>query len=54
MNVKNNISVVYKTPTRLVLRIFRFMKFGTGTRYYLLISDYGFLPNNIITKQLFS
>ncbi|MFS7888444.1 hypothetical protein Hanom_Chr00s000001g01595131 [Helianthus anomalus] len=36
------------------LRIFRFRKFGTGTNYYLLISDYEFLPNNIITIQLFS
>ncbi|MFS7977499.1 hypothetical protein Hanom_Chr10g00904701 [Helianthus anomalus] len=40
--------------TELVLRIFRFRKFGTGTHYYLLLSDYGFLPKNIITIQLFS
>ncbi|MFS8012065.1 hypothetical protein Hanom_Chr14g01316401 [Helianthus anomalus] len=35
------------------MRIFRFRKFGTATQYYLLISDHGFHPNNIITIQLF-
>ncbi|MFS7995371.1 hypothetical protein Hanom_Chr12g01117141 [Helianthus anomalus] len=39
--------------TELVLRIFRFREFGSGTQYYLLITNYGFLPNNIITIQLF-
>ncbi|MFS8016819.1 hypothetical protein Hanom_Chr15g01373021 [Helianthus anomalus] len=57
MNVKTGSERVPGTPdvsTELVLRIFRFRIFGTGTHYYLLISDYGFLPNNIITIQLFS
>ncbi|MFS7963855.1 hypothetical protein Hanom_Chr08g00743201 [Helianthus anomalus] len=39
--------------TELVLRIFRFMKFSTGTEYYLFINDHGFHLNNIITIQLF-
>ncbi|MFS7940268.1 hypothetical protein Hanom_Chr05g00462471 [Helianthus anomalus] len=39
--------------TELVLRILRFGKFGTGTQYYLLISDHGFHTNNIINIQLF-
>ncbi|MFS7966184.1 hypothetical protein Hanom_Chr09g00770861 [Helianthus anomalus] len=57
MNVKTGSEPVPGTPnisTEPVLRIFRFRKFGTGTHYYLLISDYGFLPNNIITIQLFN
>ncbi|MFS7943971.1 hypothetical protein Hanom_Chr06g00506531 [Helianthus anomalus] len=41
-----------KVSTELVHRIFRFRKFGTGTQYYLLISDHGFHPKNIITIQL--
>ncbi|MFS7899277.1 hypothetical protein Hanom_Chr00s050549g01779731 [Helianthus anomalus] len=57
MNVKTGSEPVPGTPnvgTELVLRIFRFRKFGTGTHYYLLISDYGFLSNNIIIIQIFS
>ncbi|MFS7970631.1 hypothetical protein Hanom_Chr09g00823171 [Helianthus anomalus] len=57
MNVKTGSELVPGTTnvsTELVLRIFRFRKFGTGTHYYLSISDYGFLSNNIITIQLFS
>ncbi|MFS7988110.1 hypothetical protein Hanom_Chr11g01030691 [Helianthus anomalus] len=57
MKVKTGIEPVPVTPnvsTELVLRIFRFRKFGTGTHYYLLISDHVFLLNNIITIQLFS
>ncbi|MFS7914267.1 hypothetical protein Hanom_Chr02g00151381 [Helianthus anomalus] len=57
MNVKTGSEPVPRTPnvsTDLVLWIFRFKKFGTGTHYYFLISDYGFLSNNIITIQLFS
>ncbi|MFS7925254.1 hypothetical protein Hanom_Chr04g00282481 [Helianthus anomalus] len=56
MKVKTGSESVLGTPnvsSEVVLRIFRFRKFGTGTHYYLLISDYGFLPN-IITIQLFS
>ncbi|MFS7936723.1 hypothetical protein Hanom_Chr05g00419141 [Helianthus anomalus] len=56
MKVKTGSEPVPGTPnvsTKLVLRIFRFRKFGTGTHYYLLISDYEFLSNNIITIKLF-
>ncbi|MFS7904699.1 hypothetical protein Hanom_Chr01g00039151 [Helianthus anomalus] len=56
MNVKTGRESVLGTPnvsTELVLRIFWFRKFGAGTHYYLLISDYGLLLNNIITIQLF-
>ncbi|MFS7946297.1 hypothetical protein Hanom_Chr06g00534341 [Helianthus anomalus] len=56
MNVKTGSELLPGTPnvsTEVVLRIFRFRKFGSGTHYYLLISDYGFLTNNIITIQLF-
>ncbi|KAF5811064.1 hypothetical protein HanXRQr2_Chr04g0177121 [Helianthus annuus] len=42
-----------KVGTELLLRILRFGKFGTGTQYYLLISDHGFHTNNIINIQLF-
>ncbi|MFS7949149.1 hypothetical protein Hanom_Chr06g00568161 [Helianthus anomalus] len=48
MKVKTGSEPVPGTPnvsTELVLRIFWFSKFGTSTHYYLLISDYGFLPN---------
>ncbi|MFS7901990.1 hypothetical protein Hanom_Chr01g00006061 [Helianthus anomalus] len=57
MNVKTGSEPVPGTPNvsiDLVPRIFWLRKFGTGTHYYLLISDYGFLPNNIIIIQLFS
>ncbi|MFS8002456.1 hypothetical protein Hanom_Chr13g01202271 [Helianthus anomalus] len=57
MKVKTGSEPVLGTPnvsTELVLRIFRFRKFGIGTHYYLLISDYGLVPNKIITIQLFS
>ncbi|MFS7970079.1 hypothetical protein Hanom_Chr09g00816781 [Helianthus anomalus] len=57
MKIKTGSEPVLGTPnvsTELVLRFFRFRKFGTDTHYYLLISDYGFLSNNIITIQLFS
>ncbi|MFS7903559.1 hypothetical protein Hanom_Chr01g00025451 [Helianthus anomalus] len=54
--IKTNSEPVPETPkvgTELVLKIFRFGKFGTGTQYHLLISDRGFHTNNIVTIQLF-
>ncbi|MFS8000680.1 hypothetical protein Hanom_Chr12g01181231 [Helianthus anomalus] len=56
MKVKNGSEPVLGTPkvgTELVLKIFRFGKFGTGTQNNLLISDHGFHTNNIVTIQLF-
>ncbi|MFS8018035.1 hypothetical protein Hanom_Chr15g01387421 [Helianthus anomalus] len=56
MKVKNGSEPVPGTPkvgNELVLKIFRFGKFGTGTQNNLLISDHGFHTNNIITIQLF-
>ncbi|MFS8001701.1 hypothetical protein Hanom_Chr13g01193401 [Helianthus anomalus] len=56
MKVKTGSEPVPVTPkvdTELVVRIFRFRKFGTGTQYHLPISDHGFHMNNIITIQLF-
>ncbi|MFS7950538.1 putative microtubule-severing ATPase [Helianthus anomalus] len=50
MKVKFGSEPVLGTPkvgTELVLRILWFGKFGTGTHYYLLISDYGFHTNII-------
>ncbi|MFS8018913.1 hypothetical protein Hanom_Chr15g01397681 [Helianthus anomalus] len=55
MNVKTGCEPVPRTPkvsNELVLKIFWFGKFGTGTQYQLLISDHGF-HTNIITIQLF-
>ncbi|MFS7906490.1 hypothetical protein Hanom_Chr01g00059851 [Helianthus anomalus] len=57
MKVKTDSEPVPCTPkvgTELVLKIFQFGKFGTGTQYRLLISDHGFHMNNNITIQLFS
>ncbi|MFS7927022.1 hypothetical protein Hanom_Chr04g00304041 [Helianthus anomalus] len=42
-----------KVATELVLKLFRFGKFGTGTQYHLLISDHGFHTNNIVTIKIF-
>ncbi|MFS8018238.1 hypothetical protein Hanom_Chr15g01389761 [Helianthus anomalus] len=56
MKVKTSSEPVPGTPkvgTKLVIRIFRFGKFGTVTQYHLLISEYGFHTNNFITIQLF-
>ncbi|KAF5790269.1 hypothetical protein HanXRQr2_Chr09g0381201 [Helianthus annuus] len=56
MTVKTGSEPVPVTPkvgTELVLKIFRFRKFDTGTQYHLLIVDHGFHTNNIITIQLF-
>ncbi|MFS7958760.1 hypothetical protein Hanom_Chr08g00682491 [Helianthus anomalus] len=56
MKVKNGSEPVPGTPkvvTELVLKIFRFGKFGTGTQNNLFISDHGFHTNNIVTIQLF-
>ena len=53
---KNGSEPVPGTPkvgAELVLKIFRFDKFGTGTQNNLLISDHGFHMNNIVTIQLF-
>ncbi|MFS7944909.1 hypothetical protein Hanom_Chr06g00517781 [Helianthus anomalus] len=41
-----------KVGTELVLNIFRFGKFSTGTQYHLLIFNHRFHVNNIITIQL--
>ncbi|KAJ0468669.1 hypothetical protein HanIR_Chr14g0699221 [Helianthus annuus] len=48
----NSVPGTPKVGTKLVM-ILRFGKFGTGTQYYLLISDHGFHTNNIINIQLF-
>ncbi|MFS7941267.1 hypothetical protein Hanom_Chr05g00474241 [Helianthus anomalus] len=56
MKVKNDSEPVPGTPkvgTELVLKIFRFGKFGTGTQNNLLISDHGYHTNNIVTIQHF-
>ncbi|MFS8031922.1 hypothetical protein Hanom_Chr17g01551571 [Helianthus anomalus] len=56
MKVKIGSEPVLGTPkvgTESVLRILRFGKYGTGTQYYLLISDHGFHTNNVINRQLF-
>ncbi|MFS7988802.1 hypothetical protein Hanom_Chr11g01039151 [Helianthus anomalus] len=56
MKVKNSSEPVPGTPkvcTELVLKIFRFGKFGTGTKNNLLISNHGFHTNNIVTIELF-
>ncbi|KAM0069383.1 hypothetical protein Hdeb2414_s0001g00001131 [Helianthus debilis subsp. tardiflorus] len=55
MKVKNGSRPVGtpKVGTELVLKIFRFGKFGTGTQNNLLIYDHGFHTNNIVTIQLF-
>ncbi|MFS7948674.1 hypothetical protein Hanom_Chr06g00562681 [Helianthus anomalus] len=56
MKVKNDSEPVPGTPkvgTELILKIFRFGKFGTGTQNNLLISDHGVHTNNIVTTLLF-
>ncbi|MFS7948856.1 hypothetical protein Hanom_Chr06g00564761 [Helianthus anomalus] len=56
MKVKNGSELVpgtSKVGTELVLKIFRFDKFGTGTHNNLLIVDHGFHTNNIVTIQFF-
>ncbi|KAJ0457358.1 hypothetical protein HanIR_Chr15g0772811 [Helianthus annuus] len=56
MKVKNGSEPVpetLKVGTELVLKIFRFGKFGTDTHNNLFISDHGFHTNNIVTIQLF-
>ncbi|MFS8032864.1 hypothetical protein Hanom_Chr17g01562701 [Helianthus anomalus] len=56
MKVKNDGEPVPGTPKvgiELVLKIFRFGKFGTGTQNNLLISDHGVHTNNIVTILLF-
>ncbi|MFS8032310.1 hypothetical protein Hanom_Chr17g01556071 [Helianthus anomalus] len=56
MNMKTGSEPVPATPkvgTELVLKIFRFRKFGTSSQYHLLISEHEFYTNNIITIQLF-
>ncbi|MFS8030097.1 hypothetical protein Hanom_Chr17g01530091 [Helianthus anomalus] len=56
MMVKTGSELVPRTPkvgTELVIKIFRFGKFGTGTRYHLLISGQRFHTNNIINIQFF-
>ncbi|MFS7933599.1 hypothetical protein Hanom_Chr04g00381761 [Helianthus anomalus] len=56
MKIKNSSEPVQGTPkvgTELVLKIFRFGKFGIGTENNLLISDHEFHTNNIVAIQLF-
>ncbi|KAM0012005.1 hypothetical protein Hdeb2414_s0057g00758421 [Helianthus debilis subsp. tardiflorus] len=56
MKVKNSsepVPGVPKVSTELVLKIFRFGKFGTVNQNNLLISEHGFHTNNIVTIQLF-
>ncbi|MFS7969292.1 hypothetical protein Hanom_Chr09g00807451 [Helianthus anomalus] len=56
MKIKTGSEPVPGTPkvgTELVLKIFRFGKFGSGTQYHLLISDHEFQTNSIITIELF-
>ncbi|MFS7923695.1 hypothetical protein Hanom_Chr03g00263781 [Helianthus anomalus] len=56
MKVKTGSEPVSETPkvsTELVIKIFGFGKFGTGTQCHFLISDYKFHTNNIITIQIF-
>ncbi|MFS7993311.1 hypothetical protein Hanom_Chr12g01092551 [Helianthus anomalus] len=56
MKVKTDSELVPGAPkvgTELVLKIFRFGKFGISTEYHLLISEHGFHRNNIIPIQHF-
>ncbi|MFS7900028.1 hypothetical protein Hanom_Chr16g01427431 [Helianthus anomalus] len=56
MMVKNGsepVPIMPKVGTELVIKIFRFGKFGTGTHNNLLISNHGFHTNNIVTIQFF-
>ncbi|MFS7971540.1 hypothetical protein Hanom_Chr09g00834061 [Helianthus anomalus] len=56
MKVKIGSESVLEAPkvgTELVLRILLFGKFGTGTQYYLLISDHGFYRTSL-TYNFFS
>ncbi|MFS7912230.1 hypothetical protein Hanom_Chr02g00127491 [Helianthus anomalus] len=52
-NGSEPVPVTPKVGTELVLKIFRFDKFGAGTQNNLLISDHEFHTNNSGTIQLF-